>query len=152
MKNALANRHQGFSLVELMITVAIVAILAAIAVPSYQDYVERTRRADAQGALMGLANALERYHTQNGTYTGAAAGGNDTGAPTIYPDESPVEGTPKVYDLTIEAAGDATFTIQAAPKGPQAGDGVMTLNHTGRRGWDENGDGDTDDAGEGGWE
>ncbi|MFI3186333.1 MAG: prepilin-type N-terminal cleavage/methylation domain-containing protein, partial [Methylococcaceae bacterium] len=53
----------GFTLIELMVTVAIVGILAAIAYPSYQDSVRKSRRADASGALLGLANAMERHFT-----------------------------------------------------------------------------------------
>ena len=55
---------KGFTLIELMIAVAIVGILAGIAYPSYQDSVRKSRRADAQGALLGFANAMERYFTQ----------------------------------------------------------------------------------------
>jgi type IV pilus assembly protein PilE len=126
----------GFSLIELMVAVAIVGILAMVAYPSYQNQVQRTRRADAQGALMGLAGALERHFTVNNTYLGAAAGGGDTGAPAIYPTEAPLDGNTKYYDLTIQAATASTYTIAAAPKGAQAGDGcgTLTVTHTGVRG------------------
>jgi len=140
---------KGFTLIELMIVVAIVGIIAAIAYPSYVEYVERARRSDAQGALMGLASAMERHRTANGSYLGA--GSPNTGAPSIYPDEAPIDGSTKFYDLTIEAANATSYTLRATPKNGQAGDGILELDHTGARRWDENNDGDTTDAGENTW-
>lgn len=147
----LERRNQGFTLIELMIVVAIIGIIAAIAYPNYTQYVERARRSDAQGALMGLAAAMERHRTANGTYENAGADG-DTGSPLIYADESPIDGAPKFYDLAIQAANATTFTLRASPKNAQAGNGILELDHTGARRWDQNGDGDTGDAGENDWE
>lgn len=62
-------KQQGFSLIELMIVVAIVGILAAIAYPSYQNYVLRSGRADGQAKLMEILQAQERFYSQNQTYT-----------------------------------------------------------------------------------
>lgn len=146
-----AKSHRGFTLIELMIVVAIIGIIAAIAYPSYTAYIEKARRSDAQGALMGLAGAMERYRTANGTYENAGADG-DTGAPLIYADESPIDGSVKFYDLIIQAADATSFTLRATPKNGQAGNGILELDHTGARGWDENADGDTNDAGEDDWE
>lgn len=143
------RNNNGFTLIELMIVVAIIGIIAAIAYPSYTQYVERARRTDAQGALMGLAAAMERHRTTNGSYEGAGA--PNTGAPSIYPDESPIDGGQKFYDLTIEAVTATTFALQATPKNAQAGNGMLVLRHTGARGWDENNDGDIDDSGENSW-
>lgn len=144
------HRNNGFTLIELMIVVAIIGIIAAIAYPSYTQYVERARRSDAQGALMGLAAAMERHRTVNGSYLGA--GSPDSGAPSIYPDESPIDGGDKFYDLTIESVTDTTFVLQATPKNAQAGNGFLRLEHTGARSWDENNDGDIDDPGENSWD
>jgi type IV pilus assembly protein PilE len=148
----LQRRDQGFTLIELMIVVAIIGIIAAIAYPSYTEYVERARRTDAQGALMGLAAAMERHRTANGTYLGA--GSPNSGAPSIYADESPIDGAPKFYDLTIDDddLSATSYRLIATPKNAQAGNGILTLEHTGARGWDENNDGDVDDAGEDDWE
>lgn len=60
--------HRGFTLIELMITVAIMAILAAIAYPSYIDSVRKARKADAQAQMMELASFMERFYTENNRY------------------------------------------------------------------------------------
>ena len=143
------QHSKGFTLIELMIVVAIVGILAAIAYPAYTDNTRKARRADAQSVLMGLASAMERFYTENNTYTGAGASGN-TGAPGIYATEAPIDGSTKYYDLTIHDASNTTFEVRATPKGAQAGDGFISLNSVGVRGWDENNNGSID-AGENTW-
>jgi type IV pilus assembly protein PilE len=123
------NRN-GFTLIELMIAVAIISILAAIGYPSYQDNVRKSRRADCEGALVGFAGAMERYFTTNNTYLGAGPSGANTGAPTIYSTQCPVDGGTATYNLTIQAATASTYTLQAAPVNAQTGDscGTLTLN------------------------
>lgn len=131
----------GFTLIELMIVVAIVAILAAVAYPSYQNNIVKSRRADAQAALQGLAQAIERFYTSNGTYVGAGSaggGGNTTGAPTIFSAKSPIDGSQTFYNLVIHAADTNSYVLAAEPVGAQAGDGVLVLKATGQRGWDRN--------------
>ncbi len=64
-------KQTGFTLIEVMITVAIVGVLAAIAYPSYQSHVVKTRRAAAKSCLMELAQWMERYYTTNMSYAGA---------------------------------------------------------------------------------
>jgi type IV pilus assembly protein PilE len=126
----------GFTLIELMIAVAIVGILAAIGYPSYQEHVSSTKRAECAGALVGFSGAMERFFTKNSTYLGAGAGGNPTGAPTVYPTQCPIDGGIATYDLTIQAATASTFTVQAARTGAQVNDkcGTLTLSNTGLKG------------------
>lgn len=83
MKN---NRRAGFTLIELMITVVIIAILAAIAYPSYNRYVTQTRRSDAQIAIQQTANKLEKFFGYCNTYhTGAGTFMTDTWPETCPP-------------------------------------------------------------------
>lgn len=133
-------RVHGFTLIELLITMAIIAIIASIAFPSYQNSVRKSRRSDAEGALAGFANAMERHFTtNNNSYLGAAAGGANTGAPTIFPTQAPLDGATPYYNLTISAAAadGSSYTLRATPIGAQVGDGIIELDSTGARRWDE---------------
>ena len=100
------NKIRGFSLIELMIVVVIVAIIASIAYPSYQEQMRKTRRSDAQAALMDAAARMERFYTQFGRYTGtiASAGINATSPENFY----------QISIATI-AAPFQTFTLRATP-------------------------------------
>ncbi len=124
----------GFTLIELMIAVAIVGILASIAIPSYQAHVDRTRRADAQATLTAAANAMERYKTGagQGSYLSASFGSAST---DVFPSEAPLEGSAKYYDLDLPTQTANTYTIRAKPKGAMVGDGRLEITHTGRRCW-----------------
>ena len=135
--------QRGFTLTELMIVVAIVAILAAVAWPSYQDQVRSTNRADAQGALLGLAQAMERHFTQNGTYVGSD---NGSEVPVIFPTEAPLDGSNKSYNLRITEADADSYILQAQPKGSQAGDGVVQISSSGEKVWDRDNDSDLTEA------
>jgi type IV pilus assembly protein PilE len=128
---------RGFSLLELLVVIVIISILASIAYPSYQFSVKRSRRALAQADLMAFANAMERRFSLMNTYLGAAEGGTSTGSPdpTVFQPTSPTTGGEVFYDLTIQAATQLTFTLQAAPVGSQANDGILTLNEAGFRTW-----------------
>ncbi|MCQ8105215.1 type IV pilin protein [Methylomonas sp. SURF-2] len=135
---------KGFTLIELMITVAVIGILAGIAYPSYQDSVMKSRRRDAQGALVGLANAMERHFTETNSYAGSADA-NDR--PTIFAIQSPVDGGTAAYELFITSVTATTFTLEASPTGAQANDrcGNLTLTNTGARGFD-GANGNTEDC------
>lgn len=119
----------GFTLIELMIVVAIVGILAAVAYPSYQDYVRRANRADAQADVLELAQWMERRFTIANRY--AAADGDFTA--TLPFNQTPRTGGPR-YNLTAVVGGTGqTFTLTATPAGGQVGDacGTLTINQLG---------------------
>ncbi|MFK7831565.1 MAG: type IV pilin protein [Congregibacter sp.] len=138
------EQQKGFTLIELMIVVVVLGILVSIALPSYQDSVVRSGRADAQAVLLGFAQAMERHFNQNYTYVGAAVGGVAVGAPapTVYSAQAPIDGN-AFYNLTISAADATGFTIRATPVagGRQDGDGLLELDSLGRRAWDADNDG-----------
>jgi type IV pilus assembly protein PilE len=123
-------RHsKGMTLIELMIVVAIVGILAAVAYPSYQDYVRRASRADAQADVLELAQWMERRFTTSNRY--APADGDFTA--TLPFNQTPRSGGAR-YNLTAIVGGTGqTFTLTATPAGGQVGDacGTMTINQQG---------------------
>ena len=125
-RHAPTARPTGFTLIEVMIVVAIVAILAAIALPSYNAYIRRGHRADARAGLLQAQQWLERAATATGVY------------PTSLPASLTWSGDgTKRYDIALAAgATNAAFTLTATPKGAQVGDkcGTYTLTHTGLRG------------------
>ncbi|WP_422137450.1 type IV pilin protein [Endozoicomonas sp. ALC020] len=132
--------EKGFTLIEMMIVIAIIGILAAVAIPAYNQQVQDTATADARASLTGLANAMERQRAQTGSYLGASAadgdGDNDNGAPSIFATQSPETGNPN-FNLTIAVpAGGVTYTLTATATGASgitAGD-TITLTSLGQRG------------------
>lgn len=142
------QRESGFTLIELMITVAIVAILAAIAYPSYTQYVRRAHRADAKTALLGDAQFLERNFTESNSYSKDATNANITQG-SLPSTQSPSTGT-AIYNIGL--VNDAsTYTLTATPVsgGPMDGDacGNLTLDNLGRKSsGDYDGDGTAGDA------
>ena len=118
-----AGRQPGFTLVELMIAVAIVAIITAIALPAYQDQVRRTKRSDGKGFLLEVAAAQERFFTQNVRYGTLAELG--------YADSESAEG---YYTIAVAREDDnTTYTLTATPRAPFADDqcGNLRLTNTG---------------------
>jgi len=125
-------RQKGFTLVELMITCVVVAILAAIAIPSYNSSVRKSRRTEGRNALLDLAGREERFLATNNQYSATAA---DLGYASF-----PAPTTSGYYNLKVTATGAGganavpTFTITATAAGTQVGDTdcqVFSLDSTG---------------------
>ena len=122
----MTHQRRGFTLIELMVVLAVAAILAAVAFPSYRGQVAKGRRADGKQALVELAQRLERFYTERGTFAGAALGSGG-----FYPAVS----SGGYYSLAITSQSADGFTLSATPRGNQAGDACGTLgyNHLGDR-------------------
>lgn len=124
MQSANMPRHphslssRGFTLVELMITVAILGILAAVAVPQYKDYVTRGRIPDATSGLAGKQVQMEQFFQDNRTYVGAPACAADTTTSRYYT-FSCVSGSNTATGYTLQAVGRSsmvgfTYTVNQA--------------------------------------
>lgn len=123
---------RGFTLIELMIVVAIISILAAIAYPSYQRYVESTRRSLAQADLLELAQFLERRYSANFDYR--AADGSNPALPFSTSPRNTNE--PTAYNIDFASTvTDSTFTLRAEPTTLQSGDecGTLLISQDGSR-------------------
>jgi len=119
----------GFTLAELLVAMAALAILAAIAFPAYFEQVARARRADVEAALLEDAAYLQQYYAAHDAYLG-------TPPPQLPFDRTPrLGGTAYVIRLAVAPADPAGFLLTATRAGPMAADpcGDFTYDHTGRR-------------------
>jgi type IV pilus assembly protein PilE len=126
------NRNRGFTLVELLIVIAVLSIAIAIGYPSYRDQVRKARRAEGMGQLLELADRMERHYADLGTYD--QADGSDMTAADIYTDTT----DDGYYTLSVDAGTDnVQFTVRATPttKGGQNKDkcGTFMLDSLGVR-------------------
>jgi type IV pilus assembly protein PilE len=126
-------RQHGFTLIELMITLVIAAILATVAVPSYQDHVRKARRADAYHCLLDAAQRQESFFYRNNTYTTKI---EDLGLKDLGLNNASC-GEHGYYNLEITAADSTGYQLLAKRVAPQDADkkcGDLTLASTGEKG------------------
>lgn len=138
------KNNRGFTLIELMIVVSIIAMIVAFAYPNYRNSITKNNRVTVEGDLQSAAAAMATFRTQNFTYNNATLG--STG---VFRNYSPDTGTP-LYDLVFVVgsgtgatnATATTFTIVAKPKAgtQQAGNGALAINEQGQRCWDKTND------------
>jgi len=107
------SNHRGFTLIELMIAVVIVAILAAVALPSYNRYVQRGKISEATANLSTMRVKMEQYFQDNRTYAGACAAG------TVAP--LPTAGDAKYFTYSCPTKDATSFVVQADGVGDLAG-------------------------------
>lgn len=121
MNNSTSRRQAGFSLIELMIVVAVLGILASIAWPSYVEHVRTSRRAEAKSALQAAAQCMERFNTSNQTFVGGPA-------------RCPLPNS-DFYNLNYQNVARNAFSITAQPTGGQSTDvcGQLGLNQAGAK-------------------
>lgn len=134
-------RERGFTLIEVMIVLAIVAILAAVAFPSYQETMIKNRRADGKIALTEAAARLERFFTENNNYGNTIDNIGGIGGKLVSPEA--------YYSVSLAnpCGNTSCYTLTAARQGVQLKDtkcGDLTLTHIGSRG--ETGTLDVDDC------
>jgi type IV pilus assembly protein PilE len=133
-----SRQRMGFTLIEIMVVLVIVAILAAIALPSYNRQVQKSRRTDAQNVLMRIAAAQERNYTLFNRYAATL-----TGAPPAGLGLADASSEHDYYTVTlVVGAGNQTFTLTAAPQDAQVDDtcGSLTLGNSDAKGFSGNED------------
>ena len=139
------RRSKGFTLIELMIVVAVVGVLAAIALPSYRSYVIRAARVEAQGELLELASLQEKIFLNSnaytfsvtGAYNGTAAGGLGRTSSQTKDGRYDLALVDGCTTLVAATAAAQTFVLAATPAAgsSQVGDGTLCVNESGRRLW-----------------
>jgi len=120
-----SQEARGFTLIELMVTLAIAAILAAIALPSYRQYIIRSNRTAAQTQMMDIANREEQFLLANRVYANKTTlQANGYALPSEI-------GTNYDYDITLGLGAVPAYTITFTAKSAQITDGDLSLTHTG---------------------
>ncbi|HET7561416.1 MAG TPA: type IV pilin protein [Rhodanobacteraceae bacterium] len=130
-------RSRGFTLIEMVIVVLIIAILAAIAIPSYNNYITKTRRNAASGCLSQYANYMERYYTTNLRYDQDTSGTKLTTPPALGCSAAAETGDYYQYAFAASQPTQSTYTILAKPQGTQASRdtqcATLGIDQTGQR-------------------
>src|SRR5262245_59695112 len=119
------QRHSGFTLIELMVTIAIVAILAAVALPAYTNYLTRAKLGEATSNLLAMRTKIEQYWQDNRTYAGACVAG------TIAP-LTPA-GSLKYFNLSCPTLTATQYTVRADGIGSDLNGMALTINQANAR-------------------
>ena len=101
--NSMMKKTGGFTLIELMIVLAVLSIIVAVGYPSYQEHVKKSRRAEGMGQLLELADRMERAYSDSGTY------------PTDISEVFVATTTGGLYSLSIVTANNISFIVSATP-------------------------------------
>jgi type IV pilus assembly protein PilE len=143
-----ARISAGFTLVELMVVVVILAIIAGIAYPSYRNYMVQTRRSDAQSILTQISNTQEKFFSSCNRYTTTMNAGTISSCDGLgYPGNLSPDGhySVSIAAGTIAGAGtiSTAYTATATPKagGLQVGNGALRIDSTGVKEWNKPGAG-----------
>ena len=136
----------GFTLIELIIAMAILAIISAVAIPIYTSYSVSTYRAEAQSDLLLCAQGMERFASENFTYAGA-----DDGSGGLNPQLCRIGSTQRYQISVVSDASSFTLTATPLANSTVADDGFMTVDSTGQRFWDQDNSGSIDNT-ENTWE
>lgn len=136
---------RGFTLTEVLIVIALIALLLRLALPAYRAPLARVQRTAAQAQLLVIASQLERWHATHDGYLGYAIA-----APQSV---VPVGSATPVYRISLSLPASGGYTLRASPvaSGANAGDGFLELSHSGERSWDADNSGLIDRDAEHAW-
>ncbi|ENX60348.1 MULTISPECIES: type IV pilin protein [Acinetobacter] len=132
------GKEIGFTLAEMMIVVVVIGILVAIAYPSYQQYISKTKRVAVESEMLEIAASLQRYKAINSTFmtpTNAAIT-----LSTIHHNGLSPQSGPTLYNLALSNVTAGSWTLTATPANGQTGDGHVVLNNQGHRCWTKGSD------------
>ncbi len=122
----------GFTLMEIMIAIAIIGILIAIALPSYERYVIKTKRGIMMAELQGLASKISKQKVIQGSYRNIK---EENIIPTYTNHQYPASEDAKLYTVALTDLNTGKWTLTATPMATSImkGDGVLSLNHNGQK-------------------